>query len=167
MNYIRIDKDNMVNGDGIRVVLWTAGCNHNCKNCHNPETWNCDAGQQFTDLALEEIYKELDKDYVAGLTLTGGDPMFPRSRQTILKLVESVKSKYPEKNIWMWTGYLYEELLSDSIAKSALKYIDVLVDGEFKEELKVPGLPLRGSTNQRIIDVQNSLKENKVVLFRS
>ena len=161
MNYIKIDKDNLLNGEGVRVVLWTAGCEHHCKNCHNKETWCETNGTKFTNKTKEELYRELSKEYIAGLTLSGGDPLAPHKREDIGKLVKGIKEKFPNKDIWCWTGYKWEEIQDLSL----LKYIDVLIDGEFVQELYSPNLKWKGSSNQRVIDVQKSLQENKVILY--
>jgi anaerobic ribonucleoside-triphosphate reductase activating protein len=180
MNYIKIEKDNLLNGPGIRMVLWLAGCSHGCKNCHNPETWNKNLGHEFDIFAEAAIIDGLNKDYVSGLTLTGGDPLFPENRKEVLKLLETVKSEYPNKNIWCWTGFTIEQLIpdffergnTDSIEYKILSNIDVLVDGPFRQDirendLKRPDssvlLRYRGSSNQRIINIKETLKERKVV----
>ena len=146
MNYIRIDDFDMLNGDGCRVILWVAGCNHHCKNCHNPETWDCNAGQLFDNKAKEYLFECLSKDYIQGLTFTGGDPLFPGNRETVTQLAKEVKEKFPNKDIWMWTGYKYEEVADLEV----MKYVDVLIDGEYVEELRDIDLHWRGSSNQVI-----------------
>ena len=161
MNYLKITKDDLLNGEGVRVTLWVSGCNHHCKNCHNPETWNDREGQLFDSKAIEEISNELLKPYVAGLTLTGGDPLYPKNRETIGDLIKEVKRKFPNKNIWLWTGYKWNEIKDLSF----IKYIDVLVDGEFVQNLYSPNLMWRGSSNQNVIDVKKSLEQNKMVLY--
>lgn len=161
MNYIRIDKDNLLNGDGVRVVLWTVGCNHLCENCHNPETHNPNNGVLFNEIAKQEIFNELEKDYTAGLTLSGGDPLFPASRDTITQLCKEVKEKFPNKNIWCWTGFTYEQIKDLEI----MNYIDVLVDGRFVQELKDTALKWRGSSNQRVIDIKETRKKGEIVLY--
>lgn len=161
MNYLRITKDDLLNGEGVRVTLWVSGCSHHCKNCHNPETWNDREGQLFDSKAIEEISNELLKPYVAGLTLTGGDPLYPKNRETIGDLIKEVKRKFPNKNIWLWTGYKWNEIKDLSF----IKYIDVLVDGEFVQNLYSPNLMWRGSSNQNVIDVKKSLEQNKMVLY--
>lgn len=151
----------MVNGNGIRVVLWVSGCEHGCRGCFNPETWNIDGGKEFTDSILNQLINYLSRDYVQGLTLTGGDPMHPLNRKDILFLVHEIKNKLPNKDIWMYTGYLYEEIKNDPI----LKHIDVLVDGPFIEEMKDEKHKWGGSVNQRVIDVVNSLKIGSICLL--
>ena len=161
MNYLKITKDDLLNGEGVRVTLWVSGCNHHCKNCHNPETWNEKVGQLFGSKAIQEIYNELSKPYVSGLTLTGGDPLYSNNRETIDDLVKEVKRRFPNKNIWLWTGYKWNEIKDLSF----IKYIDVLVDGEFVQNLYSPNLKWRGSSNQNVIDVKKSLEQNKMVLY--
>lgn len=147
MNYHNITHDDMLNGDGLRVVLWIAGCTHHCKNCQNPETWDINGGIPFDNEAKEEIFDELKKDYISGITFSGGDPLHPKHRKQVLELAKEIKEKFPTKTVWCYTGFLYEEVKDIE----NLKYVDVLVDGEFKEELKDVNLPWVGSSNQRII----------------
>lgn len=160
MNYHNITKTDMLNGDGLRVVLWLAGCNHRCAECQNPETWDEFGGLEFDDLAKEEIFSELDKNYVKGITFSGGDPLFPHNRQEVGLLAEEIHKKYPNKDIWMYTGYTYEQIKNWEY----LKHIDVLVDGPFISSMKELGLKWKGSSNQRVIDVDKTLKSGEVVL---
>ena len=146
------------NGNGIRVTLWVAGCNHKCKGCHNPWTWNYEQGKvlskEFNSIC-NKLSEWLKKDYVEGLTISGGDPL-DQSNQSLYELnslLRWVKLNYPEKNIWLYTGYVYEEL--NKVQKEVLEYVDVLVDGPYKEELRdIAHCPFRGSTNQRIIYIK-------------
>lgn len=161
MNYIKINKVDIANGIGIRVSLWVAGCNHHCLNCHNPETWNEKAGQPFTEETKGKLFKLLSKDYIDGLTLSGGDPLFPNNREPLTELCKEVKEKFPNKTIWCWTGYLYEQVKDLPI----MEYIDVLVDGPYIDSQRDITLNWRGSPNQRVIDVQKTRKENEIVLF--
>ncbi len=147
MKYHNITKDDMLNGSGLRVVLWVAGCSHKCKGCHNPITWDPNSGVEFDEEAKKEIFNELEHSYITGLTLSGGDPLYVGNRSVILELVKEVKVKFPTKNIWLYTGYKYEEIKD----LPHLEYIDVLVDGEFVEELKDPNLEWKGSSNQNVI----------------
>lgn len=181
MNYFEISKDNMVNGDGIRVVLWVAGCEHHCKNCHNQFTWNKEKGFKFDDIAKEELFKELSKDYVDGITFSGGDPLAPYNINEITELAKEIKEKFPKKNIWCYTGYTWEELYTILNGFRSLKrkdntildYIDVLCEGKFEENKKDPNLLWVGSSNQRIIDIKKTLEKlnegysetNSVVLY--
>lgn len=169
MNYHDIKKVNMLNGDGLRVVLWVSGCNHYCKNCFNPETWDANSGLLFDENAMQEIREELSKGYCAGITFSGGDPLYPRNRKKIKEIINEIKQDFPTKTIWLYTGYLFEELLIDAEQDYYLKYIlnntDILIDGEFIEEEKSINNPWVGSSNQRIIDVQSSLNNKKVILI--
>ena len=145
MKYHNITKDDMLNGEGIRVVLWVSGCLHHCKGCQNPLTWDTQNGIDFDDEAKEEIFAELSKDYVQGLTLSGGDPLHPDNRETITELVKEVKMKFPDKNVWCYTGYTFDQVKTLEV----IKYLDVLVDGKY-----VQGLPKAnwvGSNNQKVI----------------
>lgn len=147
MKYHNITKDDMLNGDGIRVVLWVSGCSHHCKGCHNPKTWNPNHGVEFDDEAKKEIFAELSKDYVSGITLSGGDPLHPLNRESVTELVKEITMKFPTKTIWLYTGFLLEELLGLEV----LQYIDVLVDGKFEQDKYSPDAKWVGSTNQRVI----------------
>ena len=147
MNYHKIDKFNLVNGEGVRVVLWLSGCEHGCKGCHNPQTWNIKSGQPFGIEAKDEIYEELSKDYVHGITLSGGDPLHTANREELLDLLMDIKQDFPNKTVWCYTGYTYEEVQD----LEHLKYIDVLVDGKYVEELNTPKPQGCGSSNQRIL----------------
>ncbi len=161
MRYHNITKDDMLNGDGLRVVLWLAGCTHHCKNCQNPITWDPNGGIPFDEDAKQEVFEELEKDYVDGITFSGGDPLLEQNREELTGLIREIRSLFPEKTIWLYTGYLWEEI-------SDLELIDdlnVLVDGEFMEDLKDNNLPWKGSANQRVIDVQMTRKLGKVVLY--
>ncbi len=161
MNYHNITKDDMLNGDGLRVVLWVTGCEHHCPGCHNPITWDVDGGLPFDEAAKQEIFAELDKDYVSGLTLSGGDPLHLQNRKDVAQLVKEVRAKYPNKTIWVYTGYLWG-LVKDL---ELIRYIDVLVDGRFDIEKKSLDLHWVGSSNQRIIDCKKSVGKDKPVLF--
>ena len=147
MNYIRIDDFDMLNGEGIGVVLWVAGCNHNCEECHNPETWDQNAGQLFTDKSKQEIFQYLNKDYIHRITFTGGDPLFPNNRNTLTKLAKEIKEIFPDKKIWCYTGYLYEQVKDLPI----MNYIDVLIDGPYVKKLRDVSLHWVGSSNQKVI----------------
>lgn len=161
MRYHNITKEDMLNGDGLRVVLWTAGCAHHCKNCQNPVTWDPEGGLPFDEEARQEIYTELEKDYISGITFSGGDPLYADTREELLELVREIRARYPRKTIWLYTGYLWEEICHLEI----IPYLDVVVDGRFVEELKDNNLPWKGSSNQRVIDVQMTLSLGKTVLY--
>lgn len=171
MNYGAIKKTDVANGEGVRVSLFVSGCTHHCKNCFNPETWNFCYGKPFTQETEDEIIEALKPNYIKGLTLLGGEPMEPQNQERLLPLLKRVKKEFGDsKNVWCYTGYTLEnDLLSPSRARcehtdEMLKHIDTLVDGEFVEELKDLMLKFRGSSNQRVINVPETLKENKVVL---
>ena len=155
MRYHNITKDDMLNGDGLRVVLWVAGCNHYCKECHNPVTWDPDGGLLFDAAAREEIFEQLRKPYISGITFSGGDPLHMANREEIRNLAKEIRENFPDKTIWLYTGALWEQILQEPL----LKYIDVLVDGEFVTELKDTKLLWKGSRNQRVIDVRKSLDQ--------
>ena len=155
----------------MRVSLFVSGCRHACKNCFNPEAWIFEYGQPFNQQIIDSLLISLKPDFISGLTLLGGEPFEPENQQALLDLVKQVKQAYPNKNIWCFTGFLLEhELLGKSRAntpytRELLSYIDVLVDGRFVEELKDISLRFRGSSNQRIIDVQKTLQTEKIVLY--
>lgn len=160
MRYHNITKDDMLNGDGLRVVLWVAGCSHACPGCHNPVTWDPDGGLPFDDQAKQEIFTELEKDYVSGITFSGGDPLHTANRDMVTELAKEIKSLYPGKTIWLYTGYLWKEVKTLEI----MEYVDVLVDGRFEEEKKDNTLHWKGSANQSVIDVKKTMETGKVVL---
>lgn len=150
MYYSGITECDVANGDGFRVVLWVSGCDHKCKGCHNPETWNPHYGKLFDVFSILEILNALSKDYIQGLTISGGDPLKKENVPYVYWLVKQVKEKYPNKNIWCWTGYTLEELNDRKDVQELLKYIDILVDGPFVESKRDITLAWRGSSNQRI-----------------
>lgn len=145
----------MLNGDGLRVVLWVAGCAHCCKECHNPITWDPDGGIWFDEDAKQEIFSQLEKPYIHGITFSGGDPLHASNRLDVKKLMEEIRQKYPDKTIWLYTGDSWEDILHYPM----MKYVDVLVDGEFKIGQRDTKLLWKGSRNQRVIDVQASLQQ--------
>ena len=153
MRYHNITKDDMLNGDGLRVVLWVAGCSHCCEGCQNPSTWDANGGIPFDDEAKEEIFAELRKPYISGVTFSGGDPMYCTNYPDVKALASEIKEKFPDKTIWMYTGEVWENLYEDPI----IKLIDVLVDGEFHIKERDVKLLWKGSANQRVIDVAASL----------
>ena len=163
MKYHNITHCDMLNGSGIRVVLWVSGCSHHCKGCQNPITWDVNNGIPFDENAYQEIVNDLEQDYCSGLTLSGGDPMHIDNREDVLKLCQAIKSLYPNKTIWMYTGYTFEEIQNSPI----LKYIDVLVDGEYIEAFRDIEAHWIGSTNQRIILVQETLNQGKVITIQN
>lgn len=157
MRYHNITKDDMLNGDGLRVVLWVAGCSHNCPGCHNPQTHDPNGGIPFDEAAKAELYAELDKDYVSGITFSGGDPMHEANCQCVLGLIKEIRERYPEKTIWCYTGYTLEQIKDgdNEARKEIVRNIDVLVDGRFVESLKDVNYPWAGSTNQRVLRGDN------------
>ena len=190
MNYLRIDKEDVCNGEGLRAVLWLSGCSHNCKGCQNPQTWDVSSGIPFDKAAKEELFKELDKDYISGLTLTGGDPLFESNLDGVLDLVFMVKEKYnmeqcglskPKKTIWLYTGYEWNHIFNEQIhyrpqtqeklsirrrkRQQIISHCDVVVDGKYIDYKRDISLKWRGSANQNVIDVQKSLQQKKVVLW--
>ncbi len=162
MKYNIIRKMDISNGPGVRVSVFMQGCEFHCKNCFNPETWNFDGGKEFTQESIEEVINLCGKDHIKGLSILGGEPMHPKNIEATTKLAKEFKEKYPNKNIWVWSGFKFDEDLKD---KEVLKYIDVLVDGRYVDELHNPTLKWKGSENQRVIDVQKSLNSNKIVLL--
>ena len=171
MNYGSLRGTDIANGEGVRVTLFVSGCTHHCKNCFNPETWNFCYGKPFTKEVEDEVIKLLEPDYIQGLTLLGGEPMEPQNQEALLPLVKRVREVYGnKKNIWCYTGYVLDrDLLGESRAKcehtrELLENLDVLVDGPFIEDLKNLTLKFRGSSNQRIINVPETLKNNDIVL---
>ena len=170
MNYADIKRVDVANGPGVRVSLFVSGCNHHCYNCFNKETWDFNYGNVFTEQTRKTIIEYLKPDYIKGLSILGGEPLEEINQKGILPLVKEVKEKYPQKDIWCYTGFLFDEDVLGSMweenpyTKELFSYIDVLVDGKYVEDLKSLNLKFRGSSNQRIIKVQESLKEREIVL---
>ena len=171
MNYCGIKKCDIANGQGVRVTLFVSGCTHHCKGCFQPETWDFEYGDAFTEDVEKEIMECLAPDYIKGLTLLGGEPFEPVNQRVLVKFIKKVREAYPKKNIWCYTGYLLdEELLKPSRARcevtdEMLSYIDVLVDGEFVLEKKNISLKFCGSENQRLIDLVPTLEKGEIVLW--
>lgn len=174
----------MNNGDGLRVVLWLSGCSHHCYNCQNPQTWNPDSGISFDESAKQEIFNELSKDYISGITFSGGDPLYENNLDEVLKLIKEFRISFPEKTIWLYTGFCWNYIMCSFTGLQAncvvldkkdievwekrrkiISNVDVLVDGEYIDEQKNLTLKWRGSKNQKVINVQQSLKQGKVVLY--
>lgn len=170
MNYATIKPVDVANGTGVRVSLFVSGCTHRCKGCFNSEAWSFTYGEAYTAETQEYILSCLDKTYISGLSLLGGEPFDPHNQLTLIDLLKEVRQKLPEKNVWCYTGYDFEKDLNGNFAKEnkhtgeLLSLVDILVDGKFVQELKNPSLKFRGSSNQRIIDVQASLKSGETVL---
>ena len=161
MRYNKIRKMDIANGPGVRVSIFMQGCTLNCKNCFNPETHDFNGGTEFTDETINKVLDLCKPDYVEGLSILGGEPMHPKNIEGTTKLSKAFKEKYPNKNLWAWTGFKFDEYLKD---KEVTKYLDVIVDGQYVDEKHNPTLKWKGSENQRVINVQDSLKENKIVL---
>ena len=161
MRYNKIRKMDISDGPGIRVSIFTQGCSFNCKNCFNPETHDFNGGKEFTDDTIEHILNLCADDNVRGLSILGGEPMHPNNVEGTTKLAKAFKAKFPNKDVWMWSGFSYDR---DLRGKEALKYVDVLVDGQYVDALRNPALKWKGSSNQRVINVQKSMKEGKIVL---
>lgn len=172
MNYADIKEVDIQDGEGVRVSLYVSGCHFRCKGCHNKEAWDFNYGKKFTDETIDRIVNLLDKSYITGLSILGGEPLEPVNQQGLVKLVKTVKEKFPNKNIWCWTGYDFEKDIFGkmykefSYTKELLEYIDIIVDGQFEEENKLVDLKFRGSTNQKKIDVQASIKNDSVVVLK-
>ena len=172
MNYSAIKPNDIANGDGVRVSLFVSGCRNCCKGCFNPETWSFTAGEVFTEATEEEILKQLDRYYINGLTLLGGDPFEIENQRGLISLIRKFKNRFPDKTIWAYTGYLYDVDLQEGgkrfceITRELLDSISVLVDGPFVEDLKDISLKFRGSSNQRLIDLKSTREVGKIVLVK-
>jgi anaerobic ribonucleoside-triphosphate reductase activating protein len=169
MNYGNIKFCDIADGEGVRTSLFVSGCKNHCKLCFNPETWDFNYGQEFTDVSIKKIMDSLKPSYISGLTLLGGEPMEVENQDTLANLVTLVKESYPQKNIWVYTGYLFDKDLKKdgkrytNYTDQFLSCVDIIVDGKFDNDLKDLSLQFRGSKNQRIINVQESLKKGSVV----
>lgn len=171
MKYAKIKKCDVANGPGVRVSLFVSGCNHHCKNCFNREAWDFNYGKEFTEDEQNEIIEDLKPEYITGLSLLGGEPFERTNQEGLVPLLKKVKEKYPNKKIWCYTGFTFDnQIIGEMIKKEGrkttkemLENIDYIVDGKFIEELKDPKLRFKGSSNQRIIDVKKSLRENKII----
>lgn len=169
MNYAKIKYFDIANGPGIRTSLFVSGCSNHCKGCFNPETWDFNYGKEFTDETIEEILNSIDNDYCAGLSILGGDPLENENLESVNKLIDKFRKRFGfKKSIWMWTGYVLEDFMNshfDGISKiDVARKVDVLVDGRFELKKKNLKLQFRGSSNQRIIDMQNSQTFNTLIL---
>ncbi len=160
LRYNKIRKMDIANGPGVRVSIFMQGCTFNCKNCFNPETHDFNGGKEFNEKTIERVLELCDNDNIVGLSILGGEPMHPNNIEGTTTLAKAFKSKYPNKSLWAWTGFSFEKNIKD---KEIAKYLDVLVDGQYMEELHNPKLKWKGSENQRVIDVQKSLKENRII----
>ncbi len=169
MHYATIKECDIANGPGVRVSLFVSGCNHHCKGCFNEIAWNFHYGNEFTEETINKVLKDLDKDYIEGLSLLGGEPLEHVNQKGLLPLIKKVKEKFPKKSIWCYTGFDFEKDVMGNMyknwdeTKELINNIDVIVDGKFEQELKNPSLKFRGSENQRLINVSKSIKENKII----
>ena len=161
MRYHNITHDDMLNGDGLRVVLWVAGCSHRCPECQNPITWDAEGGLVFDEAAKQELFADLEKSYISGVTFSGGDPLYLGHRTEVGELIKEIRERYPQKTIWLYSGYTWEELQDLEF----LSLIDVLIDGRYMKDLRDVKLHWRGSSNQRVINVKKSLAQGEVVLW--
>lgn len=179
MNYHNILHDDMRNGSGLRVVLFVSGCSNQCDGCHNPQTWDSKSGIEFDIDAQKEIVNALKQPYISGLTISGGDPLHPDNILPVYHLCKEIKTKFPDKTIWIYSGYTFNQLyipegsavttdfnVTRDIGNALLRYIDVLVDGKFVKELADVNYPYAGSRNQSVIDVPKTLKCGEIVLYK-
>ena len=162
MRYNKIRKMDISDGPGVRVSIFMQGCTFNCKECFNPETHDFNGGKEFTDDTINRVLELCNNDNINGLSILGGEPLHPKNIEGTTKLAKAFKDKMPNKNIWIWTGFLFDKDLKD---KEVMKYTDVIVDGRYVDDLRNPTLKWKGSENQRVIDVQKSLKNDKIVLY--
>ena len=175
MNYHTITYPDQNNGDGLRVVLWLSGCSHHCYNCQNPQTWDVNSGIPFDESAKEELFRELGKDYISGLTLSGGDPLHEANLDGVLDLVNEIRLSFPNKSIWIYSGYRWSEIFNDGVyltrdcagwkRREIVKKCDVMIDGKYIDSLRDPQLKWKGSSNQHVIDVEKSMINGKIVLW--
>lgn len=166
MNYHNITCPDMNNGDGLRVVLWLSGCSHHCKGCQNPQTWNPNSGIPFDLQAENEIFNDLYLNYISGITFSGGDPLYINNRNEVLRLCEKIRNIFNQsKTIWIYTGYAFEEIISNDTMYNIIKLSNVLIDGKYQEDLRNIELPWVGSSNQRVIDIQKTLENKEIVLW--
>ena len=169
MKYATIKKCDVANGPGVRVSLYVSGCNHHCKGCFNPETWDFNYGKEFTQDTIDTLLNAMDKEYIDGITILGGEPLDPVNQKEVANLINQVKQKYPNKSIWCFTGFDFEKEVMGKMyktfdtTKQIIDNLDVLVDGEFKEDKKNLSLRFRGSENQRIIDVKKTLNSDQII----
>ena len=162
MRYNKIRKMDISNGPGVRVSIFMQGCSFNCKNCFNKETHDFCGGKEFDDTTIERVLELCENENIEGLSILGGEPMHPKNIDGTTKLAKAFKEKYPNKSIWSWSGYSFDNDLKD---KEVVKYLDVLIDGQYNDDLRNPTLKWKGSENQRVINVQESLRDSKIILF--
>ena len=161
MRYHNITTDDMLNGDGLRTVLWVAGCTHRCEGCHNPITWDIEGGIPFDEAAEAELFEKLSEDHISGVTFIGGDTLHPQNRDELTRLAKKIKADFPEKTLWLYTGFDWDEIKDLEI----IPLLDVVVDGRFIKSLLDAKLHWKGSSNQRVIDIRETLRLDKIVLF--
>lgn len=161
MNYAEINKVDIANGPGCRVSVFIQGCDFHCKNCFNQNAWDFNGGVVFNDNTIQKILSLCRYEYINGLSILGGEPLHPKNIDGILQLMKAFKERFPDKNIWLWTGFKYEDITR----KEIFNYIDVLVDGQYVDELRDLTLKFRGSSNQRIINIPETIKQNKIILL--
>lgn len=159
MNYLNIEHCNMVNGVGLRSVIWVSGCDRNCPGCFSPHSHDFNAGVPFDDSAREELFRDSTQDWCDGITILGGEPLNPRNRETVIRIAKEHRERFPDKTIWLYTSYCWHEILQDPSMTEIVKYVDVICDGPFVESLKDPDLHWVGSSNQHVIDVKKRLKK--------
>ena len=162
MRYNKIRKMDISNGPGVRVSIFFQGCHFHCNGCFNSETWNFNDGKEFNEVTINHVLDLCNNEVISGLSILGGEPLNPQNIDGVLYLAKLFKKKYPYKTIWLWSGYLFDEYIKD---KEIVKYVDVIVDGQFKIELSSPLLKYKGSSNQRVIDVSKTLKNNRIILY--
>ena len=162
MRYNTIRKMDIANGPGVRVSIFMQGCAFHCENCFNKETWDFDKGEEFTDEVIDNVIELCKPSFIKGLSILGGEPWHPKNVDGTTKLVKRFKEVFPDKTIWSWSGYTFEDYLSK---QEGIKYVDVVVDGRFVDSLKNPTLKFKGSSNQRVIDVAKSLEKKEVILY--
>lgn len=171
MNYQKIEKCSLSNGQGVRVVLWVSGCSLECKNCQNPQTWDFNSGIPFTNEAMQEILDCLSKPYISGITFSGGHPLEPVNIETVAVIARKVKERFSQKTMWLYTGYAWEDIYistqADHLINEIISLVDIIVDGRYIDELRDITLPFRGSSNQRVIDVKKSLETDSIVLWEN
>lgn len=165
MNYHKIEKASIANGTGVRVVLWVSGCSLHCKGCQNPSTWSYESGEPFDEDAKIKLFKAINKSYIEGITFSGGHPLERRNLNDVYYLIAEIKDKFPNKNIWLYTGFTFEDIVNKPEYRKIIELCDIIVDGKYIEELNDITLKWRGSSNQRVIDVKETLKKGEIVLY--
>lgn len=177
MNYHKIEKTSIANGPGVRITLWVAGCTCHCDECQNPQTWDFNSGKPFDESSKKELFEALNKSYIKGITFSGGHPLENKNVEDVYLLIKEIKEKFPTKDIWLYTGYTWENIFQSAeldifnvnnvYRKEAVKMCDVIVDGPYIKEQRDITLKFRGSKNQRLIDVKETLKQNKIVTIQN